>query len=86
MSPRVADPARCHEGVPSLHEQPDENGSLGGQHRALHGRQSPSEAGGHGDGGGGVTAAALPSPHPTGEGHQHIEHSISCNIEVDVCI
>ena len=64
----TADPAWCHEGVPSLHEQPDENRSVGWQHRALNGRQSPSKAVGHGHGGGGHTAAALPSTHPAGRG------------------
>lgn len=66
INPPVADPSWCHESVPSLHEQSDENCPPGGQHWALHGRQSPPEAVGHGHGSGGHPAAALPTPHPSG--------------------
>lgn len=68
VCPNVADPAWCHEGVPRLHEQPDENCSFGGQHRALHWWQGPPKAVGHGHGGGGHTAAAISMPNPTGKG------------------
>lgn len=67
----VADPARCHEGVSGLHEQPYENCSLGRQHGALNRRQSPSKAVDYGHGGGRHTAAALPTPHPAGTKHTH---------------
>ena len=63
-----ADPARDHEGVPGVHEQPDEDGPPGGQHGAVHGRPRPPAAGRHGHGRGGHPAAAVPPPHPTGEG------------------
>uniref|UniRef100_A0A8C5CEQ4 SEC24 homolog D, COPII coat complex component n=1 Tax=Gadus morhua TaxID=8049 RepID=A0A8C5CEQ4_GADMO len=64
---KTADPARDHEGVPGVHEQPDEDGPPGGQHGAVHGRPRPSAAGRHGHGRGGHPAAAVPPPHPTAQ-------------------
>lgn len=64
--PPPADPARRHEGVSGLREQPDENGAAGGQRRPVHGRARPPAAGADGDGGGGDAAAAVPAARPTG--------------------
>lgn len=77
-----ADPARRHEGVPGLHEQPDENDAPGRQHRALDRWQGPPEVVTHGHGCGGHAAAPLPTAYPAGRAPlictaERSEHSLN---------